>query len=239
MAAGLVSGFINAIAGGGGMVGLPIMLWLGLPPLNALATNKFQAVFGTLSSSINFFRKGYIDVGKILPIMACAMVASISGTFLLLTISNDLLKLLMPFLLLGLATLLWFSPRLDDSDHPPKLNYKNFVWVAGGIIGFYGGFFGPGIGAVAILCFSMLSGYNLRSAGANAKLVILTANICSVIIFLLADQVFIVIGLAMALAQVIGGYLGSNLVIKKGAVLIKPMLCAVTVLVAIKLLLEP
>ncbi|WP_101760319.1 TSUP family transporter [Oceanicoccus sp. KOV_DT_Chl] len=238
LATGFVGGFINAIAGGGGLIGLPVMLWLGIPPLNALATNKFQAVFGTLSSSANFFRQGFIEVKLLLPVMLCAMLASVAGTLLLLQLSNALLMQIIPFLLIALALFTWFSPRLNDEDHPPLLNYRHFVWVAGGIIGFYGGFFGPGIGAIALLTFSMLHGYNLRSAGANAKLVIVTANSTSVIIFLMADEVLLRIGLMMAVAQMIGAYFGSNLAIKKGAAVIKPLLVFTTMAIAVKLLLD-
>lgn len=220
------------------MIGLPVMLWLGIPPLNALATNKFQAIFGTLSSSFTFFRKGFISVRLLVPTMLCALVASVVGTLLLLQMSNELLRQIIPYMLMALALFTWFSPRLSDQDHPPLLPYRYFVWMGGGLIGFYGGFFGPGIGAVALLSFSALQGYNLRRAGANAKLVIVTANITSVTIFLWADQVLLSLGLMMAVAQILGGYIGAKVMIKQGAVIIKPLLVVTTVLIAIKLIFE-
>ncbi len=219
------------------MLVLPVMLWLGVPPINALATGKFQAVFGTLSSSFNYFRKGFIDFKPLLPMIACGVVASAAGTYSVLQLSSELLDSLIPYFLIGVALFTWFSPRLNDQDHTPVIAYRYFIPLAGGVIGFYGGFFGPGIGAIAALSFSSLLGYNLRKASANAKPVIVSVNIVSVVIFIAAGQVYLVVGIAMAFAQILGAYLGVNVAIKRGALVIKPLLVITTIAIAIRLLL--
>jgi len=238
IAVGFISGFINAIAGGGGLLVLPVMLWLGVPPINALATGKFQAVFGTLSSSFNYFRRGFIDFKPLLPVIICGVLASALGTYSVLQLSSELLDSLIPYFLIGVALFTWFSPRLSDEDHSPLISYRHFIPLAGGLIGFYGGFFGPGIGAIAALCFSSVLGYNLRKASANAKPVIVSVNIVSVVIFVLAGEVYLLVGLAMAGAQIGGAYLGVNVAIKRGAKVIKPLLVLTTIAIAIRLLLS-
>ena len=235
---GFCSGLLNAIAGGGGLLVLPVLLASGVPPINALATNKFQAVFGTLSSSFNFYRKGHIDLKSLRPALLFAITGSIVGTCLLQLISSVSLNQILPWLLIAAALYTAFSPKLDDQDTKPLLSKVSFNFLGGTGIGFYGGFFGPGMGSIAALSFASLQGYNLRKATAHAKPVVFSANAVSMVIFVLAGQVLWAIAIPMALAQIIGGRLGSNLVIKKGAGLIKPVIVCLTLLIAIRLLFE-
>lgn len=214
------------------------MLWLGIAPLNALATGKFQAVFGTLSSSINYFRKGHIDFKPLLPVIALAMLASAVGTVGVLQFSNDSLEQLLPYFLVGIALYTWFSPAISDVDQSPKLSPSRFAVVAGCGIGIYGGFFGPGIGAIAALSFSGLLGYNIRKATASAKPVVVAANATSLLIFMASGHLLLTVGICMALSQIVGAYIGSNLAISKGVAIIKPVLVVSTLAIAIKLLLD-
>lgn len=111
-----IAGFISSIAGAGGIIVLPALLWAGLPPLNALATNKFQSVFGTLSSTINFFLKGHINLRALKSALCYAFIGSMLGTYLVHQISTDFLTLLMPYLLIVLALYMLFSPRLSSEN---------------------------------------------------------------------------------------------------------------------------
>lgn len=235
---GFASGFINAIAGGGGLIALPILLWMGVPPLNALATNKFQCVFGTLSSSYNYFRKGHLNVRPLLPALAFVIIGSTIGTIGVQQLSNNTLEQLLPYFLIGIALYTWFSPALNDNDSPALLSMKKFALTAGLGIGLYGGFFGPGTGAIAALSCASLLGYNMRKATAHGKPLVLLSNITSLIIFIIGGHVFWVIGIIMATTQIIGARLGSNLAIKKGSAIIKPLLLITTILIAVKLLVE-
>lgn len=237
-AVGFISGFINAVAGGGGLLVLPLMLWLGIPPVTALATGKFQAVFGTLSSSINYFRNGLIDFKSLWPVMCFSMIASACGTMIVLQMESSVLENMLPYFLIGISLFTWLSPNVNDIETPPLLANKFFKWGVGTMIGFYGGFFGPGVGAIAALGFSVLLGHKLRSATAQAKPVVLIANTVSVSIFLIDGHVLFAVGIAMALAQIVGAYFGSNLAMKKGAVVIRPLLVVTTIGIAIKLLVD-
>jgi len=233
-----IAGFISSIAGAGGAIVLPVLLWAGLPPLNALATNKFQSVFGTLSSTINFFRKGHIDLHALLPALCYAFVGSVLGTCLVQQISTDYLSLMMPYLLIILALYMLLSPTLTDEDLPPKISDKTFAPVIGGGIGLYGGFFGPGMGSFFAVAFSSLQGFNMRKATAFTKPLVLIVNTTSMVVFLWGGHIVWGLAIAMATAQVVGARLGSNLVIHRGTALIKPVIVLMTLAIAVKLLVK-
>jgi uncharacterized membrane protein YfcA len=214
------------------------LLWAGLPPLNALATNKFQSLFGTLSSTINFLRKGYIDLRALLPALCYAFAGSVIGTCLVQQISTDYLSLIMPYLLIVLAVYMLFSPSLSDEDVPAKISKNTFAPLVGGGIGLYGGFFGSGMGSFFAIAFTSLQGFNMRKATAFTKPLVLIVNVTSMVIFLWGGHIVWSLAIAMAVAQVIGAKLGSNLVIHRGMALIKPMIVLMTLSIAIKLLFE-
>jgi len=214
------------------------LLWAGLPPLNALATNKFQSVFGTLSSTINFFRKGYIDLPALLPALCFAFVGSVLGSFLVQQVSTEYLSLMMPYFLIALALYMFFSPTITDKDLPPKISKKIFNPIVGGGIGLYGGFFGPGMGSFFAVAFASLQGFNLRKATAYTKPLVLIVNTTSMVVFLWGGHIVWSLALAMALSQIVGARLGSSLVIHKGVALIKPVIVVMTLAIALKLLLE-
>ena len=233
-----IAGFISSIAGAGGAIVLPVLLWAGLPPLNALATNKFQSVFGTLSSTINFFRKGYIDLRALLPALCYAFVGSMLGTYLVQQIGTNYLSLMMPYFLIVLAIYMFFSPTLADKDLPPKISKSVFNPIIGGGIGLYGGFFGPGMGSFFAVAFASLQGFNMRKATAYTKPLVLIVNTTSMIIFLCGGHIVWSLAIAMAISQIVGARLGSSLVIHRGTALIKPVIVVMTLGIAIKLLIE-
>lgn len=237
-AVGFSAGFVSSIAGAGGMIALPVLLSVGMPPLNALATNKFQSVFGTLSSTLNYFRKGHIDFGRLYPALFFAGTGAALGTLVVQHLSGAFLEQLIPFLLIAIALYFWFSPRVADVDSKQRISATTFNWSVGGGIGFYGGFFGPGIGSFFAFAFSGLRGDNMRRATAHTKPLVLVTNSTSLAIFLLSDQVIWSAALVMALAQIIGARIGSNLVIRRGTVLVKPVIILATLAMALKLLLE-
>ncbi|GAB3095365.1 TSUP family transporter [Aestuariicella hydrocarbonica] len=236
---GFVAGFISAIAGSGGLIVLPVLLAAGIPPLNALATNKFQSVFGTLSSALNFLRKGHIDLGSMKASLVYAFVGAVCGTLIVQQLDSEMLEMMLPYLLIGLALYVAISPRMSDEDSVPRWPAKRFDALIGGGIGFYGGFLGPGMGSFYAVAFSSLRGFNLRKATAHTKPLVLITNTTSMVIFILAGQVVWGLAIAMAAAQFIGARLGSQLVIHKGAALIRPVLVVVILVLALKLLIFP
>ncbi|WP_207062280.1 TSUP family transporter [Motiliproteus sp. SC1-56] len=233
---GGTAGFISSIAGAGGVLVLPMLLTLGLPPGLALGTNKLQSVFGTASSAWNFFRKGQIRLPGMGPAIACALLGAALGTSAVQRVDQQQLATLLPLLLIGVALYLLFSPRVGDIDQQPRLGERSFALSAALGIGFYGGFFGPGMGSLFAAAFVGLRGFNLVRATAHTKVLVLATNVCSLALFVATGQVAWLVGLAMALGQVLGARLGSNLVISRGTRLVKPLIILATLALAGRLL---
>lgn len=237
--AAFVAGFISAIAGSGGLIILPVLLGAGIPPLHALATNKFQSVFGTLSSALNFLRKGHIDLGGMKASLCYAFIGACFGTLAVQQMDPEWLRRLLPPLLIALALYVAFSPRMSDTDSEPRWSERHFDPVIGGGIGFYGGFLGPAMGSFYAVAFSSLRGFNLRKATAHTKPLVLVTNTTSMVIFMLAGYIIWPLAIAMAVAQFVGARFGSQMVIHRGAALIQPVLVVMIVLLAIKLMVFP
>ncbi|MBT0963483.1 TSUP family transporter [Denitromonas sp. IR12] len=130
------------------------------------------------------------------------------------------------------------SPRMADHDTPPRLSPRLFDPVVGGGLGLYGGVFGPGMGSFSAAAFAGLRGFNMRKATACTKPLVLVANVTSMLIFVAGGHVLWALALAMAVAQFAGARLGSNLVIARGAALVRPVIIAATVAIAVRLLLR-
>lgn len=238
-AVAFAAGFISSIAGSGGLLTLPALLSFGLPPMAALATNKVQSALGTLSSTWNFYRQGHLNLRELRPSMAAALVGSTAGTLLVQRLDEALLMRLLPVLLIAIAVYFVVSPRVSDRDAKARLARLPFALLVALPMGFYGGFFGPGMGSVLPFLFVWLQGYNLRRATAHTKVMVLAINATSAILFILGGRVLWDVALAMSVAQAIGARLGSDLVIRRGATLVQPIIVVVTLTVAVKLLLFP
>lgn len=237
-AVAFVAGFISSIAGAGGMLTLPALLWAGVPPLHALGTNKFQSVFGQLSSSVNFFQKGHLDLRPLWPGLVAAVAGSALGTWSVTQLGGEQLRLLLPVLLIAIALYFALSPRISDHSARPRVSNGVFNVLVGGGMGFYGGFFGPGQGSIVALAFVALLGYNMRRATAHTKPLVLATNGVSMLIFMAGGYLLWGLAICMSLAQVLGARLGSNLVIDRGVRLVKPVVIAVTIAIALRLLME-
>lgn len=232
----LIAGWIDAIAGGGGLLALPALLWAGLPPAQALATNKLQGCFGTFSASYNFWKKGHVKLKDILPLIALTFVGSALGTLLIQSMEADFLIDLIPFLILAVGLYFLFQPRMGEIDKAQRLGTWGFALTMGFGIGFYDGFFGPGTGSFFTLAFVALMGFNLLKASAHTKILNFTSNIASLIFFALGGQVVWVVGLVMAMGQMIGGYLGAHMSMKHGSRLIRPLLVVMSLGLTFKLI---
>ena len=233
------AGFISSIAGAGGVLTLPALLWAGLPPITALATNKVQSTLGTLSSTWNFFRKGHLDLKPLLPSMLTALLGSCLGTWTVQQVGNELLEKLIPALLIAIGLYFLISPRITDEHREARLTPVQFALTAAPLMGFYGGFFGPGMGSIFPFLMVWLMGYGLRKSTAQTKAMVLSVNGVSATMFIIGGHVIWPLAIAMSLAQIVGARLGSNLVISRGAALVQPVIIAVTLVVALKLLVMP
>lgn len=234
---GFIAGFINAIAGAGGLITLPALLAAGLPPLTALGTNKCQSVFGTLLSSINYLRRGQIKDRALLQPLACAFVGSLLGSIAVQHLANDFLSQLIPALLL-ITAVYYCLPRNHHTDRAALLTRRSFNRFIIGGLGFLCGFFGPGSGLFFAAAYSGLLGYQLLSATAQAKPLVLASNFTAFIAFAIGGYIHWPLAIAMGLAQMLGAYLGSNLAIKKGPIFIRPLVILMCVLLALKLLID-
>lgn len=232
----LVAGGIDAMAGGGGLITVPALLWVGLSPVEALATNKAQAVFGSFAATARFLRARAIDLRAAALAVLCTFIGAALGAVAVQVLARDLLAGLVPLLLIGFALYFLFSPRVSDLDSRRRIGDVLFALTVGSAVGFYDGFFGPGTGTFFAIGYVALLGYNLRRATAHAKLLNFTSNLAALLFFILGGQVVWAIGLAMAAGQFIGGWLGAHLVLAHGARLVRPALVAASLAVSVHLL---
>lgn len=224
----IAAGFIDAVAGGGGMICLPVLLSLGIPAHIALATNKLQGSFGTFVAVMTFYKKGMINFKEIWRGILFTFLGAIFGTLAVLVIDAKILNYIMPILLFLIFIYTIFSPNLGENDKNALMNEKIFYLIFGLTLGFYDGFFGPGAGSFWTFSFVCILGVYMRKAVANAKVMNFTSNIVSLFVFICGGQVLWLVGFVMAIGQAIGAYLGSIFVIKKDIKFIKIIfLCVV------------
>jgi uncharacterized membrane protein YfcA len=232
------AGFVDSIAGGGGLITLPLLLSAGLPPQEALGTNKLQASFGSGSATWHFARAGLIDGREVRLGVGFSFVSAMLGAFAVQQISPDFLRRLIPTLLIGIAIYTLFQPGLGLHDRRPRLTPRLFAALFGVLIGFYDGFFGPGTGSFWAMACMVVMGFNLTKATACAKAMNFASNAGSLLVFLAGGKLYFEIGLLMGVGQWTGARLGARLVIRKGARFIRPIFVAVVLAIAVKLLLS-
>lgn len=231
-----LAGFLDAIAGGGGLLTVPALLAAGLPPIQVLATNKAQGVFGAFSASMHFVRRGAISLWDLRYAIPLTFAGTLAGAYSVQRLPGNLLESIVPVLLIFFSGYFLISPRLGDEDRHHRLGPLLFAVVIGFGVGFYDGFFGPGTGTFFAMGFVLLLGYNLKKATAGTKVLNFTSNLGALIIFATAGQVIWALALPMGLAQLIGARLGAGLVLRHGAGLVRPLLVIVSLTISLKLL---
>jgi hypothetical protein len=235
MLAGFAAGFIDSIAGGGGLVTVPAMLAAGIPPVHALATNKLQSVFSVATACTRFARRGYIDFRRHGPTALLIFVCAAAGALAVQHVSTRLLAWLMPGLILCVMAYVLLSPRMTDEDAHQRLSVRGYLPVAGAI-GFYDGFFGPGTGSFFITSSVALRGMGLIRAAGHSKLFNLASNAASVLLFAIGGKMLWLLGFCMAGAAMAGAWIGSHMAMRFGANVIRPLLLLVSLTLTAKLL---
>lgn len=233
---GMLAGFVDAIAGGGGLIAIPALLSVGLPPIAAFATNKVQSVMGTCAAAATYWRNGFVDLRSLLPAIVLAFVGSFIGAFVVRQIDTEILRYAVPAALLPVAAYFLLSPRLTDNDRHARLNFVLLVPVMALVIGFYDGLFGPGTGSFLTMGFVALFGLGVTRAAGNTKVLNLMSNLGALAMFIPAGDVVWPAAAAMAAGQLVGGYLGAKTGIRFGAKLIRPLVVIVSVILALRLL---
>lgn len=237
-AAAIAAGFVDAIAGGGGLITVPALLAAGIPPVAAIATNKVQGSFGTAAATWTFWRKGRIDFALLKWPLIATVVGAALGAATVTFVDAAWLMVLLPVLLAGIALYFLVGPKASDEDVHARLTPFAFGAVAGGI-GFYDGFFGPGAGSFFALALVTLLGMGLTRATAHTKALNLASNLVSVVVFAVGGHVLWALGLTMAVGQVLGGWLGSHAAMRFGPRLIRPLLVVICLGMVAKLLSDP
>ncbi|KGQ69827.1 hypothetical protein OA57_09315 [Chelonobacter oris] len=234
-AVAVIAGFIDAIAGGGGLIVIPVLLAVGMPPAMALGTNKLQACGGSLSASWYFVRRKAVNLNEISILIVLTFLGAVAGTILVQQIDTGFLRKILPFLIFAIGIYFLVTPKLGESDKQRRISYWGFAVTAGFGVGFYDGFFGPGAGSFYSLAFVTLLGFNLAKATAHAKVLNFTSNFASLIFFIIGGQVMWFLGFIMLLGQFLGARLGAKMVLSKGQKLIRPMVVVVAFIMATKL----
>lgn len=234
-----IAGFVDAIAGGGGLITVPALLIAGVPPVQAIATNKLQGTFGVFSSTLAFLRAGAIEKSLVLPLGIAALAGGIGGAGLATLLPVTLLRLAIPFVLIAIALYMALTPKFGDGDARTRLTPRLFAGSVGLVIGAYDGLFGPGAGTFYLIGLVLLCGFPLLRATAHTKLMNAASNLGALGFFLLAGHVLIVPGLVMGCGAAAGAWLGARTSLKHGARLIRPLVIVVSLLMAMRLLSEP
>jgi uncharacterized membrane protein YfcA len=235
---GVAAGFVDSIAGGGGLITLPVLMGLGLPPQDALGTNKLQASFGSGSASWHYARAGTVPLSD----CACGFLTSaggaLAGALVVRQLDPGLLRRVIPMLLIVVAVYVLLKPRLGEKELHPRMARRTFDLVFGLGIGFYDGFFGPGTGTFWAMAFMLGLGFNLTKATGYTKVMNFASNLGSLGLFLVGGNVVAGAGLLMGGGQWLGARLGSRMVITRGTRFIRPIFLTVVIALATKLLFD-
>ena len=233
-----LAGLIVAIGGGGGLISLPAYLIAGLPPHAAVATNKMSSTCGTALATFRFIKNKLVNFKLAIPSVIAAIIGSSIGANLSLLVSEDIMLYVM-VAILPVCAFLVLNKKLfhDGGEDEVLLNKRTYITatVAAFIIGMYDGFYGPGTGTFLIIAFTIFAKLSIKTANAQAKVINLTSNITSLLIFLLNGEVILTVGLAAAACNMVGGYIGAGLVMKNGAKIVKPSIIFVLILLALKI----
>ena len=217
IATGFLAGFVDSIAGGGGLLSVPALLLCGASPLQALATNKVQGMVGSGTALVNYALAGQVRPREQLPMAVVSLAFGAGGSLLAGSLPADLLRLIMPPILIAIALFFAFRPGLTDHPRTPRMTALVFGLTMVPLIAGYDGFFGPGTGSFFMLSLVLLLGHGVLKATAQTKMLNFASNIGSVAVFAFSGATWWWIGGAMALAQIAGATLGSRLAVKVGA----------------------
>lgn len=238
VAVAFIAGFVDAIAGGGGLITVPALLIAGLSPVQAIATNKLQGTFGVASAALTFWRAGRIDP-KLAPLFfLTSLVGGIAGAGIAHVAPVGVLRLFIPFVLIAIALYVLRSPKLGDQDAVPRMGAGAFALSFGLGIGLYDGVFGPGAGTFYLLGLILMVGFGLMRAIAHTKLMNFASNLGALGFFLAAGHVLVPAGLAMGAASALGAFVGARTTLRFGGALVRPLVVIVAIAMALRLMLD-
>ena len=232
---GASAGFVDAVAGGGGLIALPALLAMGVPPHQALATNKLQSAFGTFSSTMNYARLGLSSPRRMLTGIIFTFLGALTGAWAVQQFSAGFLGVLILVLMIVIFFYTLLTPKLGFKPGPRRLPRPLFYVLGGLLLGFYDGFFGPAVGGLWTMALVLLLGLGLKEATAESKGFNLTSNIASLAVFIPAGLVVWPVGLAMGAGQLLGAWAGSTMVHRRDVSFVRVFFLLVVAATIIKL----
>lgn len=232
-----LASFMDAIAGGGGIISVPthLIAFGSLPTPYALGTNKVSASIGTVFSTARFIKNGYVHWKLFAPSIVLALLGSVGGTWLQHRTPDAVLKYLL-LVVLPVVAVITLRTR-EWPDEPGAIDPKKqaaIVWAASLIIGAYDGYYGPGTGTFLMIIFIRLAKLDTRHAAGGVKVINLSSNIGSLFTQLASGYVFLGVGLTASVASIAGHYIGSGLAIKNGSKIVRPAVILVLILLTAK-----
>lgn len=237
-----LAGFVDSIAGGGGLISLPAYLFIGLPSHNALATNKLSSTIGTIFSTLRYAKGRAIVYVVAVPSVIGSLIGSHIGARLALVLSDSVLKVILAFLIpFAAVVVLLANPKRSATYEVENISKIRTILISGLIgltIGMYDGFFGPGTGTFLIILYVSVLSLDHISASGTAKIVNLASNVGALLTFIVGGKVMYSIGLPAALFGIAGNWIGSGLALKKGAKIIKPVMIVVLIILFTKVLMD-
>ncbi|MBI3416150.1 MAG: TSUP family transporter [Verrucomicrobia bacterium] len=233
---GFVAGFVDSIAGGGGLITVPALLSLGLSPTDALGTNKLQSTFGSASATWHYARAGVMDLRACRLGLIFTCVGALLGALAVQLISKKFLELAIPVLLIVIAAYTILRPQFGEQDARPRMKPNSFALLFGLTLGFYDGFFGPGTGSFWAMACVLVLGQNLLAATGYTKAMNFASNLASLAVFIVGGKVHYGAGLVMGIGQLMGARLGSKTVLKRGVKFIRPVFIGIMLVLTAKLI---
>ncbi len=236
-----LAGFVDSIAGGGGLISMPVYLLAGLPPHTAVATNKLSSTCGTALTTVRFMKNNLINLKLAVPSILAAIAGSSLGARISMSLDENILRniiiCVLPVTAFFVLNKKMFS-REGGKTAAVTIRTVTVSMTAAFLIGIYDGLYGPGTGSFLIIAFTVFAHLSVEAANAQAKAINLTTNLTALTLFLLSGKVLLPLGLAGAVCNMAGNYIGSGLVMKKGGKIVRPLLLAVLVILFIRLIME-
>lgn len=238
ISAAFVAGYVDAIAGGGGLIQLPVLLFA--LPTTALATvmgtNKFSAIFGTAAAAVKYNKEMPIDRKVAFPMMIAAGVGSAVGALCTIWIERSVLEPIVILVLISVALFTLLRPALGREEIATRRTHSRFVpALIGGVIGFYDGLIGPGTGTFLVFAIVALLGHSFLRASGIAKVVNVMTNLAALIIFIPSGHVVIGLAITMAIANLSGGLIGARAALARGSTFVRAVFLAVIALLLVRL----
>jgi uncharacterized membrane protein YfcA len=234
----LLAGTVDAMAGGGGLITLPALMAMGIPPVSAIATNKLASACGTGSALFTYARAGHVDFRRFAIPALGAFLGAAAGATTLQLVDSHFLAAFVPVLLILMGFYFLLAPRMSEADRHARLDTRGLTLITAAI-GFYDGFFGPGTGSFFTTVLVALAGLGLVRAIGNTKFLNLSTNLAGLLAMIAGGKLLWGLGIAMALANMAGNQIGARLAIRFGGKGVRPLLVVMSFALTVKLLADP